>query len=156
MRGEHLPGQKRTTEQREHDRDEIAAWLIQGQSIREITDGLNAVRPYRLSRQQVAKDTDAVREDFRAAVARRRDDLLAESCAKLARLEQQGWRAWNDSTKANRSDPRFLRVILDAIAMRVKLVGLGYPDPDCETPGPEEVQIRAIVNLPDDGSGVTG
>lgn len=155
MRGEHLPGQKRTPGQRDDDRDEVAALLVQGRSIREITEQLNTTRPYRLSRQQVAKDADAVREDFRAAMSQRREDVLAETWAKLLRLEREGWRAWNDSTKGGRSDPRFLRLILDAVAMQTRLTGLGQAGPSCEPTFPEEFVPRAILNLPDDGSGVT-
>jgi hypothetical protein len=65
MRGKHLPGQKRSAEQRERDRREIAAMLMQGQNLREMTAALNAIRPYRLSRQQVGKDVEALRIEAR-------------------------------------------------------------------------------------------
>ncbi len=155
MRGEQLPGQKRTPEQRERDRDEIAALLAQSRSIREITELLNAARPYRLSRQQVAKDADAVRQGFRAAVSEEREDILAETWAKYACLQKEGWRAWNDSEKRGHPDPRFLRLTLDAVAMQTRLAGLGRSPQAYDPPYPQESRILATVCLPDDGSGVT-
>lgn len=84
MRGEHLPGQKRTLEQRERDRDEIADLLIKGRSLRAITETLNATRPYRLSRQQVGKDAQAAwRAESGALKLPRRSYIRAIADARL-------------------------------------------------------------------------
>lgn len=155
MRGEQLPGQKRTPEERDRDRDEIAALLAQSRSVREITELLNAARPYRLSRQQVAKDADAVREGFRATVDGARDAMLGEAWIKYTWIQKVACKAWSDSEKGGQPDPRFLRLFVDALGMQTRLAGLGRSPQAYDPIYPHEPEIMATVCLPDDGSGVT-
>lgn len=156
MRGENLPGQKRTAEQRDQDREEIAALLVQGRSLREITEGLNATRPYGLSRQQVAKDADAVRAEFCAVVSRRRKEVLGETWATLTRVQREGWRAWNESAKGGRADPRYLRLILDGLALKARLAGLGQQKHQAPSLPPQGFVPLARVELPEERSEAAG
>src|SRR5882724_11656075 len=102
MRGQNLPNQKRTPEQRQCDRDEIALSLGLGMSLRDIQDTLNAARPYRLSVVQVFKDAAHVRRDLQSASKRNRDIILGRLLARINLVWRESWGSW-ETSKAGRT-----------------------------------------------------
>lgn len=99
MRGANLPNQKRTPEQRESDREEIALSLAMGMSLRDIQETLNTTRPYRLSKVQIWKDAAHVRGDLQCLSEQNRAILRGRLLARLETALSEAYASWDASKK---------------------------------------------------------
>ncbi len=139
---------KRSKSQREADLPEIARDWIQGHTLREIAARLNARRDYSLSFQTIANDTKCILTRWRESATTSIGEHKAIELARLNELEREAWAAWrgskqpavralaedssgpeggrirNQTVTETKRDPRFLAIIRDTIAARVKLLGL--------------------------------
>jgi hypothetical protein len=126
---------------------------VQGWSIPEITEHLARARPYVLSERQVRQDLHAWQEVWQARLAQPREELLSEELAKLQTVERAAWAAYCACVAAERATkgagPRFalispaegaellrprveawryLRLILETVTLRTRLLGLAAPE----------------------------
>lgn len=141
-------GQKYNKAQREQNRILIAERRFQGVSFRDIAAELHVSVGYCYSEYK------HIEEQWREEAARNLDDLKARELAKLDKIEQEAWKAWDASTKqatkitedfgfkgaerhrtkakATREDqvgnPKFLDIIAKCIDRRCKLLGLDSID----------------------------
>jgi hypothetical protein len=111
---------KRTKGQVESDKNFIAEPYSKGRNQREITEALNAARPYSLSRPIISVQIREILAEWTQHRLTERDTLLAEELLRLNRIEREAWSVW-DKTK---DEPRFLSIVRDCITERCKLFGL--------------------------------
>jgi hypothetical protein len=149
---------KRTDGQIEIDKVFIAELYSKGRNHREITDALNAARPYSLSRAIISGQIKEILEDWRLYTITEIGQQRAEELLRLNKIERAAWEAWNrskdEATKTisekgegrngpslervikegRDGDPRFLTIILNCVTERCKLLGL-YPAARTELTG---------------------
>lgn len=77
----------------------IAQWLLEdpAMSQSEIAERLAALRPYVLSQQMVSNDVAAIHERWREDCSRAYDHHVAESVARLKRVQAEAFAEWHRS-----------------------------------------------------------
>jgi len=120
---------KRSKGQVENDKNFIAELYSKGESHREITEALNATRPYSLSRPIISGQIKEILEEWNLYRLNERDALVAEELIRLNRIEREAWAAW----ERIKNEPRFLTIVGNCITERCKLLGL-YPAANAGAP----------------------
>lgn len=144
---------KREAVQRDRDLVDIAAKYLSGRTLREITEWLNANRPYKMSVAVVTHDLERVRVIWRERAVALVGERKSEELARLDRIEREAWDAWDRSKsdktrkygerrtpaegKANETvgqeteqrdgNPRFLETVLRCVEQRLDVLGLSAP-----------------------------
>ena len=149
------PGAKRTYEQQQADFAVIEELLGKHRNYREILDAVNALRPYKLTRQTVERDIRTIKKRFFDSFVGPLAERKVDECRKLERLEREAFDAWERSkadgmtvsvtnplnadgspgrgglrtnNKRRRDgDPQFLTILLRIHERRCKLLGLEAP-----------------------------
>ena len=144
------PGRRyrRSRVQREKDLHIIAELYLKGWYQYEIAEYLTEHRDYSLSQAQISYDVNDLRQRWLDSSLVALDEHRAEQLAKIDRLEQEYWKAWERSlqdeeserveTELNRTkvvntardstgDPRFLQGIQWCISRRIEIFGLDAP-----------------------------
>ena len=146
-------------------RRKVAEWSLKGLTQQSIGDTLG------VSQATVARDLEAIRQQWRDAAVRNFDEARGQQLEKLDLVETEAWAGWQRSqsplqtgssteTKAGRQtraslkhsygDPRFLDQIAKCIAQRCLLLGL---HPVAAT---QEIDIHAGMSLEDRRENVFG
>lgn len=141
-------GQQASKEQREERRSEIASLRLRGLTFAEIAEEV------KLSVSETYREYKVVEQRWRAQAFDSLAELKARELARVDVIEQEAWRAYERSQEAaietrqtfahddgkqelvgamgkkiNRDgDAKWLRVILDCVDKRIKLLGLDSPD----------------------------
>ncbi len=139
---------KRSPGQVEADAVYIADLYARGKSHREITEALNADRPYTLTRPIISGQIKGILEDWRLHTIQEIGIQRAEELIRLNKIEAEAWLAWERSkiestqTVTEKSegkngrtlarvvrdgrdgDPRFLMIVGNCVTERCKLLGL--------------------------------
>jgi hypothetical protein len=144
---------KRTTFEREYDRQRIAAMYLRRLTQTEIAAALNEGRPpeQHITQQQVSYDLKVIREEWKLNNEEALDQRRAEELARIEALEQEYWRAWERSLQERRTtlteksaaatartktqvrteqqagNPAYLAGIERCIEMRAKILGINAP-----------------------------
>jgi hypothetical protein len=145
-----LAAPKRSKAQREYDLKEISGFYLQGWYQNDIVDYIAKNRPYRITRQVVARDLKTIQERWLASSLVDFDSARAESLAKIDELERVAWGEFmaskepvikrktakkvdGQTTEATQEvtlgtgDPRFFETIKWCIERRIKIFGLDAP-----------------------------
>jgi hypothetical protein len=164
---------KRTPAQRSQDLLQIERWNRRGKTGRQITELLNAERPYQLTRQQIVHDLKKLDRMWQAEAVALIDSEKRRLLQALKDQEDQLWTAWEkskeDATRATASkesggggdakernsitkqgqcgDGIYMRLLLDNWDRRAKLLGLDEPT-KTELSG---TVGQVIFELPDNG-----
>jgi hypothetical protein len=120
----------------------VAELLLQG-----VTNHRQIALRLGVQRRVISYDVAAVEKQWRAAAIKDRSEQKALELAKLDLAEKEAWAAWERS----RTDPRWLKLVLDVIARRAALLGLDEVPP--EPTAHIEVLIINGVSRHDDGPG---
>jgi hypothetical protein len=131
----HCP--KRTAAQRAADLAFIETHVIRGKTQAEIVELLAAVRPYRISRAQVAYDVAKLKALWTAGAVESLRVAVVIETRKLDAVEGELWASWEESKASETgANPAFMKQVLDVHDRRVKLMGLSAPSRH-ELSGPE-------------------
>ncbi len=133
-------GKKRTAAQRAADLLFIETYAIKGKTQVEIAALLAEVRPYRISRAQVAYDIDELKRRWIEAGVESFSLAKARALKKLDAVESEAWESWEQSKTDGPGNPTFAKVVLEVHDRRVKLLGLDAPV-RTEISGPEGTPI---------------
>lgn len=181
----------RTPEEKAADEARIAQLRARRMNFRQIAEVMNAdpARPFPISFQTVQKDAARIAKRWLAnaeeLIAQHKADMLAE----LDEVCREAWQAWEKSkaAKVKRStdkagagdatvtrmsvstedqtgDPALLRVLLDAMEKRAKLLGIEMPRaggpleglPSVGLPPPRLVLVGALGSSWEDAKPATG
>lgn len=144
---------KRSISQRAADAEFIEHHHVRGKTEQQVTDLLNAIRPYRLSRQQIHADLQKLAEKWKESAIVLRTTAVGKELIGLQAQEDELWAAWHRSQQDRQSktieregagkrgkgirqktvsegqagDAAFQRLILDIREQRAKLLGLAAP-----------------------------
>lgn len=91
---------KRTRAQILADRMLIAEKLLAGNGVTEITEIINSIRPYNLSRGQISYDVKAVEREWVQHYLKDVNTMKAKELARIDRIEREAWLAWEKSKQA--------------------------------------------------------
>lgn len=168
---------KRTAVQRRADLPFEERWFIQGYNDRQVTEKLNAERPYQITVRQVNYDRHKIEALWKAEMMADIDGLKRRELQELAVAESEAWAAWEKSKldaerttqemiegggaaggrkKASKTkegqcgDVSYLRVLLDIQVRRAKLLGLDAPEKsELSGPGGSPMQVtQGVIILP--------
>lgn len=89
----------RTAGQRENDLVFIADLYAKGYSVPEITEKLDAVRPYQVTSSMVYNDVTKIHARWINSYLVNFDDAKAKELAHIDALEKEYWEAWKNSLK---------------------------------------------------------
>lgn len=141
-----MPPSRRKRDEVLSRRATVAEKYREGVAIAEIAQCVGA------SCEVIYKDLQSIRADWRRRIAENFDEMQAEELAKLDRKEQQANEAWEQSrcdtvtrkhvedqdgkptgevevtSKNSCGDPRYLKLALDCVAQRVKILCLDDPE----------------------------
>lgn len=95
--GQYKHNYKRTPIQIEADYTFISAMYLKGYSQYEITEKLNAQRPYSLTRSQIAYDLGKIHARWREVYLADYNSAKARELARIDALERAYWEAWERS-----------------------------------------------------------
>lgn len=104
---------KRSEDQREHDRQFAIKLAVKGFTHREIADILHQETGRKLSRRQVGYDIQKVRERWLNEQIEEYDYLIKEELLRLSALEEEMWEAWRAS-KSNITQERVEKIARQA------------------------------------------
>jgi predicted transcriptional regulator len=164
-----MMGQKRTKEQRDKDRAEVAKLYLRGVGQYDIADQLG------VNQSTVSRDLKALQKQWQESALVDIDEMKARELAKIDELERTYWDAWVRScedaeverqkkagtveeprlevTKEKRGqtgDPRFLSGVKDCINMRREIFGIDAPKKN-ELTGKDGTPIKVLLGaLPDE------
>lgn len=88
---------KRTPTQRMNDLCEVSRMTLIGYSHREIALKLNEMRPYKLSRTQIAYDLEEIKALWREDFTQKIDEFKQQRLAALKMLWRETWEQWQRS-----------------------------------------------------------
>jgi hypothetical protein len=131
---------KRTAAQRAADLLFIETHAVKGKTQIEIAALLAEVRPYRISRAQIAYDIDELKRRWIETGVESYSLGRARALKKLDAVEGEAWESWEKSKADGPGNPTFAKVILEVHDRRVKLLGLDAPV-RTEISGPEGAPI---------------
>lgn len=139
-------GTKRTKHQILADRTWVVAQRIRGMTLLQIgTEFVGLKRPYTLSRNQLGNDWEAVAAEWREARLDSADIIIKQELAGLYLLENELWRAWDDSKKQGLPDASYSAGILAVKAQRQKLLGLCPEKVELSGPQGKPMTLHSIV-----------
>ena len=153
---------KRSPTQRKRDRALISKMYLQGKTQYQIKDYLDARVDdpneedvdYQISRQQIWKDLDIIRQQWRKEMIRDFDTLKSKELKRLDKVEDEAWQAYERSMSRSRrvrkrggegghpkekemdvelttqdrdGDAKWLDVILKCVSKRCEILGLDEP-----------------------------
>jgi len=136
------PGPKRSRDQRERDLATIAEHYLKGKTQWQIAEIIG------VSREQIRHDLKELRKRWRKQYSKATDKLMEQELAKLDRLEETYWAAWERSLSAKKrtrrtvdavkgvvvsaetaeeesyGDARFLQGVYQCIQKRAQILGI--------------------------------
>jgi hypothetical protein len=140
---------KRTTHERERDRERVAELYLGGHTYREIAEILSSERDYTLVHSTVLRDMKVVEEQWRERATKHLSDWKAQELARIDKVERAAWEAWERSigqhevcteksggqygperqvkTEELAGDPRYLDKVAWCVSERCKILGLYAP-----------------------------
>ena len=145
-----MASRKRSEAQRAADLVQMERLHLKGKTEHEITDILNAERPYELTRNQIHYDLASLAAEWRAEAKSDKADAIAREFAHIKVLQGTYWSAWERSleektktrtekttgTGAGKAsvekeslfgNPSYLAGVMSCIERRCKLLGLDAP-----------------------------
>ncbi len=171
---------KRTPAQILADMAYIEHAVVRGKWQRDIAKELSAIRPYTLSRQQIAYDYRKIQETWKAEMVEEIDAEKRKLLRKLDHQEVELWAAWDksklDHTKRNEErttsgangtskkvrteketqcgDVAYMEALLKIHERRAKILGLDAPAQIANADGgnvPPMSATHTLIYLPDNG-----
>lgn len=133
----HQPGRsrQRVAERRVH----VAKLYLEGKTQQEIAD------TFGINQSSVCRDLEAIRKMWRESAVADIGERQEIELAKIDHVEEQAWKAWNQSVESNKYAARFMKVILDCVDRRCRILGL-YKDNRLLTgEAPMPIQLVEIV-----------
>ena len=173
---------KRTPAQILADMAYIEHAVVRGKWQRDIAKELSAIRPYKLSRQQIAYDYRKIQETWKTEMVEEIDAQKRKLLRKLDHQEVELWAAWDESkldhTKRNEErttsgangtskkvrtdketqcgDVAYMEALLKIHERRAKILGLDAPVRVANADGRNVAPVtltHAVCYLPDNGRG---
>jgi DNA-binding transcriptional MerR regulator len=153
------PGQKRTRNRREYDRQEIARLRLREYTQAEIATAMG------LSLSTVKRELSHLHQAWQAEARADTSVAMAMELRRLNTITREAWKGWelslkdqtattveDGSTKTKTTttagDPRYLNAMMSAIERRCKIMGIDAPAKLAATTGSGEDVQRGIFVVP--------
>jgi hypothetical protein len=140
---------KRSKQERLRDLEVISEWYLRGWNQMRITEELEKLRGYKISRSQVAHDIVKIQQQWMQNSIHNVHAAKMKECAKLDVLEREYWAAWEKSKGKRKvitqkkvvdvvtettlrvedmaGNPSYLAGVLTCVERRCALLGLDKP-----------------------------
>ena len=153
------PGQKRTRNRREYDRQEIARLRLREYTQAEIAATMG------LSLSTVKRELSHLNQAWQAEARTDTNTAMAMELGRLDAITREAWRGWELSLKSQTAttvgdgssktrttttagDPRYLNTLMSAIERRCKIMGIDAPAKLAATTGSGDDIQRGVFVVP--------
>jgi precorrin isomerase len=123
-----IKANKRTESQKLRDRAVISKWMLEGKTMRWMSDNLHieTKAKYSLSQSQIWQDVVIIKRGFREA----RQDSLDEALDKLEVLEAENYDAYNELKNSGKTHAfRYMENVINILKEKHKLLGFHHEEP---------------------------